>query len=113
MMEKSVQDKEQKLETMVDQKPVQAKRAKLAQLEKLDKSLGKFKDAKGEKKTEVLISDLGKDVKLKTLADLGLVSDSSLSSQSDSSDFLKFVWPLKTHKQHKNKKAFKFIIFLF
>ena len=85
--------------------------------QKLDQSQRKVKDAKeGEKKTEILISDLRKVTKLKkkahkTLADLGLVSDSdqsvsdtSSSSQSNSSDFLKFVEPLKRHKTHKTKK---------
>ena len=117
-MEKSIQDEEQTLKDMVDQKRVQAKRSKLERLkEKLNQSQRKVKDAKeGEKKTEILISDLRKDTKLKkkahqTLADLGLVSDSdqsvsdtSSSSQSDSSEFLKFVEPLKTHKKHKTKK---------
>ena len=116
LMEKSIQDEEQKLKDMVDQKRVQAKKTKLERL-KLGQSQRIVKDAKeGEKKTEILISDLRKDTKLKkkahkTLADLGLVSDSdqsvsdtSSSSQSDSSDFLKFVEPLKTHLKHKTKK---------
>ena len=81
---------------------MQAKRAKQEQLKKkLDKSLGKFRDAKGEKKTEVLISDLGKDVKLKHCKIWGQsVSDSSLCPQSDFSDFLKFSTKPKSIQVH-------------
>ena len=47
MMEKSIQDEEQKLKDMIDQKRVQAKMTKLERLkEKLDKSQRKVKDAK-------------------------------------------------------------------
>ena len=59
------------------------------------------------KKSEILVSDLRKDNKLKrkaqnTLADLGLFSDSDQSASdssvsSDSSDILNFTEPLKTH----------------
>ena len=60
MMEKSIQDEEQKLKDMVDQKRVQAKRTKLERLkQKLDQSQKKVKDAKeaGRPLSVTLISD--------------------------------------------------------
>ena len=59
MMEKSIQDEEQKLKYMVDQKRVQAKRSKLERLKKLDQSQRKVKDAKeaGRPLSVTLISD--------------------------------------------------------
>ena len=116
IMEKSILDTERKLKDLVDEKRVQNKREKLERLkEKLDRSQKKVEEAEiGEKKSEILVSDLRKDNKLKkkaqnTLADLGLFSDSDQSASdssvsSDSSDILNFTEPRKTHKAHKSKK---------
>ena len=118
-LERSIHETERRLKEMVDQQRVKGKEDKLECMRKaLDKTQKKLKDAEEEgenKAKDVVKSDLIENEKLtkkahKTLADLGLVSDTdeTSSESSESSGSLKFLNQLKPSFSRKHKKEERF-----